>query len=211
MLDNPLHLSALQLDALREVGNVGAGNAATALSTLIGRRIEMTVPAVSVLPIPQVAELLGGDEAIVAGVFFRIDGDAPGNMLLAMDEASGRQLVSILLNHVDLSNGASQAFDELAMSTLMEIGNILGSSYLGALMTMTNLSLQISVPALARDMAQAVLNIGLIQYGQVGDSALVIETAFHEGASVVRSHFFFIPDPGSFALLLASLGVPTDE
>lgn len=211
MLDNPLRLSPIQLDALREVGNVGAGNAATALSTLLGHRIDMTVPAVSVLPIAAVAELLGGDEAIVVGVYFRISGDAPGNMLFVMDEVSSRQLVSILMDNANLRPGVTGGFDELSISALMEIGNILGSSYLGALMAMTNLSLRISVPALACDMSQAVLNIGLIQYGQVGDSALVIETAFHDGNSVVRSHFFFIPDPDSFGLILSSLGVPADE
>ncbi|MGE5654466.1 MAG: chemotaxis protein CheC [Bacillota bacterium] len=211
MLDNPLRLSPIQLDALREVGNIGAGNAATALSTLLGRRIDMTVPAVSVLPIPAVAELLGGDEAIVVGVYFRINGDAPGNMLFVLDEPSAGQLVDVLMDNNSLKAPIVGASDGLTMSALMEIGNILGSSYLSSLMTMTNLALRISVPALARDMSQAVLNIGLIQYGQAGDSALVIETAFHEGKSVVRSHFFFIPDPDSFGLILSSLGVPADE
>lgn len=211
MLDNPLNLSLIQLDALREVGNIGAGNAVTALSTLLGRRIEMTVPAVSILPIPAVAELLGGDEAIVVGVYFRIEGDAPGNMLFVMDKASSKQLVDILMGNISQKTAVLDTFDDLALSALMEIGNILGSSYLTALVTMTNLSLQISVPALAYDMSQAVLNIGLIQYGQVGDSALVIETAFHAGESVVSSHFFFIPDPDSFGLILSTLGVPADE
>lgn len=211
MFDNPMRLTSLQLDALREVGNIGAGNAATALSTLLRRRIDMTVPAVSFLPLPAVAELLGGDEAIVIGVYFRIEGDAPGNMLFVMDEGSGRQLVNLLLGSISAKGTDDGSFDELALSALKEIGNILGSSYLGALMTLTNLSLSISVPALARDMSQAVLNIGLIQYGQVGDNALVIETVFHEGKSVIKSHFFFIPDPDSFNLILSSLGVPDDE
>lgn len=203
MPDNPLDLSDRHRDALREVGNIGAGNAATALSTLLGRRIDMTVPAVSVLALSDVAALLGGDEAVVIGVYFRILGEAPGNMLFVMEEESGRHLVNLL---VGPQNG-SDHFNNLELSALMEVGNILGSSYLSALVMLTNLNLIISVPALSRDMAQAVLSIGLIQYGQIGDHALLIETAFRDGLDTVKSHFFFIPDPESFNTILSALGV----
>jgi len=197
-----------QLDVLREVGNIGAGNATTALSKLLQKEIDMKVPQVRIIPFDEIADFVGGAEAVVVTVFLRVEGDCPGNMFFILEFPSARNL---LYQVVGLeSSQDEEAFSELELSALQEIGNILAGSYLSSLADFTQLNLQPSVPALAIDMAGAVLSYGLIELGQSGDFALTIDTAFFEGDEQVQGHFFLIPDPSSFEKLFSSLGVPLD-
>lgn len=199
-------LDELQLDALREIGNVGAGNAATALSQLINKKIKMSVPKVSVAPISDVPDLVGGPETIVAGVFLRVFGEAPGSILFLLPRDSAYALIDTIMQRTERDN-----FDltEMDQSALKEIGNILAGAYLNALAHFTQITLLTSIPALAIDMAGAILSLILIQLGQVGDYALVIETEFSADTDNddVRGHFFLIPDPGSLNIILDAIGV----
>lgn len=199
-------MDALQLDALREIGNVGAGNAATALSQLINKKINMSVPKVSVAPISDVPDLVGGPETIVAGVFLRVFGKAPSSILFLLPRDSAFALIDTLMNRSDRDN---YEMTEMDQSALKEIGNILAGSYLNALAFFTQITLLPSIPALAIDMAGAILSLILIQLGQVGDYALVIETEFSADTENddVRGHFFLIPDPGSLGIILDAIGV----
>ncbi|WP_139488965.1 chemotaxis protein CheC [Brevibacillus dissolubilis] len=197
-----------QLDVLREVGNIGAGHATTALSKLLQKEIDMKVPQVKIIHFDEIADFLGGDEVVVITVFLRVEGDCPGNMFFILDFSSARNLLEQLLGmKVDEEQ---EGFTEMELSALHEIGNILTGSYLSSLADFTNLNLQPSVPALAIDMAGAILSYGLIALGQNGDYALTIDTAFFEGNEQVQGHYFFIPDPESFEKLFSSLGVPFD-
>ncbi|MFC6331145.1 chemotaxis protein CheC [Paenibacillus septentrionalis] len=196
---------AFEIDVLKEVGNIGAGNAATALSTLLNKPIDMSVPSVRLLPFEEVAERVGGSEQIVIAVFLRVEGDAPGNMFFIMQEHYALQLMKQLLPNEHLDDGT---YSELEMSTLCEIGNILAGSYLSSLADFTKLQLQPSVPVVAQDMAGAILSFGLMQYGEMGDSALLIETSFLEDyQNALEGHFFLIPDPNSFETIFRALGV----
>ena len=123
-------LQPLELDALREVGNMGAGRAATALSQMLGRTVTMDVPAASVLPLEQLSAPLGGPEALVAATYFRVHGDAPGRLLVVLGEASLGPVVGALLG---LPSGQAPALDATAQSAIKELGNILCSAYLNAL------------------------------------------------------------------------------
>jgi chemotaxis protein CheC len=196
----------MQLDALREIGNVGAGNAATALSQLISQRIHMSVPKVSVAPISDVPDLVGGPETLVAGVFLRVFGKAPGSILFFMPRDSAYVLLDMLMQRTGRDHDLMTEMDE---SALKEIGNILAGAYLNALAHFTQITLLQSIPALAIDMAGAILSLILIQLGQVGDYALVIETEFSAGDENddVKGHFFLIPDPGSLRIILDAIGV----
>ncbi len=206
MLDEDiLKLTSIQLDALREVGNVGAGNAATALSQIINRKIDMTVPEVSILPLGDVPDVVGGPDVMVAGVFLRVFGPAPSSILFLLPKESAFALVDMLMGRERGSNEVLDAMDE---SALLEIGNILAGAYLNALSFFTKFTLLPSIPALAMDMAGAILSVILIQLGQMGDHALVIETEFTtEGDGGVKGHFFLIPDPGSLGTILSAIGV----
>lgn len=204
MSEEILNLSLIQLDALKEIGNVGAGNSATALSQLINRKIDMTVPQIAIMPLGDVPDVVGGADAMVAGVFLRVYGPAPSSILFLLPRDSAFALVDMLMGREHGTTISLNAMDE---SALMEIGNILAGAYLNALSHFTKLTLLPSIPSLAIDMAGAILSVILIQLGEMGDHALVIETEFTTENDGVKGHFFLIPDPGSLSTILAAIGV----
>ena len=204
MSEEILNLSLTQLDALKEIGNVGAGNSATALSQLINRKIDMTVPQIAIMPLWDVPDVVGGPDAMVAGVFLRVYGPAPSSILFLLPRDSAFSLVDMLMGR---EQGYTTSLNSMDESALMEIGNILAGAYLNALSHFTKLTLLPSIPSLAMDMAGAILSVILIQLGEMGDHALVIETEFTTENDGVKGHFFLIPDPGSLSTILAAIGV----
>ncbi len=200
-------LNHFQIDALKEIGNIGAGNAATALSKLINDRVEMSVPRVRILPFAKVAEILGGEEVFVAGIYLRISGSAPGGILFLLPFADARYLVKILLKNQ--TGEVLHPLSELECSALMEAGNILTGSFLNALAMFTSLSYLPSVPALCVDMAGALLGTVFHDLGKVDDYALFIETEFRYQTNHVAGYLFFLPEADSFNRILSKLGVNT--
>lgn len=197
-------LEERQQDALRELSNIGMGHAATALSTMVGRTILLRVPTISIADLSEVPDLLGGPEHLVVGVILALEGDARGNMLLVLPQASAERLLEVLLGE---QNAGLES--EMGESTLQEIGNILGSSYLNALGDMLKLKLYPSIPLLAFDMAGAVVDQVLGELGGYGDLALVLETDFvstDEEAQPIRGHFFLLPDPETLDVILQAAG-----
>ena len=203
-MNDEYDLTPIQLDALREIGNVGAGNSASALSQIINKRIDMNVPKVALVPIEAVPDLVGGPDTIVVGVFLRIYGKAPGNVLFLLPQKSAFYLVDTLMGR---EHGTTKSLDFMDESALMEIGNILSGAYLNAFFSFTHISMLPSIPALAMDMAGAILNIILVQLGQMGDQAMVIETEFLAEDDGISGHFFLVPDPGSLGILIKAVGV----
>ena len=197
-------LSPAQLDALREIGNIGAGNSATALSQVVNKKIDMNVPRVALVPIEDVPDLVGGPDAVIVAVFLRGYGKAPGNILFLMPKKNAFFLVDDLMGR---EHGTTQSLDEMDISALKEVGNILAGSYLNAFFHFTNLSMLPSIPALAIDMAGAILNVVLVQLGQMGDYAMVIETKFLAEDNSINGHFFLVPDPGSLSTIVKAVGV----
>nr|WP_025688967.1 chemotaxis protein CheC [Paenibacillus zanthoxyli] len=195
----------LKMDVLKEVGNIGAGNAATALSQLLNKPIDMAVPKVQLLGFEEIAEKVGGAEEVVFAVFLRVEGDAPGNLFFILSPDAARSLLSRIAG---ISEVSDEELNEMELSALNEIGNILAGSYLSSLADFTSLSMYPTVPALAMDMAGAILSYGLLQFGQMGDDALLIDTTFLEGQNEIEGQFFLIPDPESFPKIFNSLGVP---
>jgi chemotaxis protein CheC len=199
------NLAEINLDVLKEVGNIGAGHAATALSRLVDKPIDMGVPAVRMLAFDEIADQVGGSEQVVIATFLRVEGDAPGNLFFIMKPHAAKRLLRYLAG---LQVGSEDEYSEMELSALSEIGNILAGSYLSSLADFTGLFMTPTVPALAIDMAGAILSFGLLQFGQMGDGALLIDTTFLEGDEEVEGQFFLIPDPPSFAKIFRALGVP---
>jgi chemotaxis protein CheC len=197
-------LADFQMDVLKEVGNIGAGHAATALSMLLDKPIDMLVPKVLMLPFEEICEIAGGAETVVLAIFLRVEGDAPGNMFFIVNLESAKNMLRHLIGF-DMK-GEDQ-YTEMELSALNEIGNILAGSYLSSLADFTHLHMSPTVPSLSIDMAGAILSYGLLQFGQMGDQALLIDTKFLEGENEVQGHFFLIPDPDSFAKIFEALGV----
>ena len=181
--------------------------AATALSRLLNKPVDMNVPTVRLISFEQVADKVGGYEQVVIAVFLRVEGDAPGNMFFIIEENSARKLLRSLLS---IDTEAESGYSEMEFSALSEIGNILAGSYLSSLADFTQLSMTPTVPSIAVDMAGAILSYGLVQYGEMGDSALLIDTTFLEGHEELEGHFFLIPDPESFDKIFSALGVPNE-
>ncbi|KAB2952739.1 chemotaxis protein CheC [Heliorestis acidaminivorans] len=194
----------MQIDALKEVGNVGAGNAATALSQMVQRGIDMKVPNLKVVPFSQVAEHMGGDESIVAGVYLRVDGKAPANILFALTEESAKRMVDLLMG---MQPGTTVSLGEMEISALKEVGNILAGTYLNALSMFTRLTFEQSVPALAIDMAAAIISVVLTTIAEVGDHAMLLETEFQGLDLEVKGTLYLIPEEGSLELILSTLGL----
>ena len=193
-----------QMDVLKEIGNIGAGNAVTALAKMINKKVDMAVPKARILGFDKVSQILGGEEILVVGILLNITGDLTGNIMFILDINAARQLVNILLDDNALT---SLEFDDFELSALKEIGNILTASYLNALAGLTNLKILPSVPQLAIDMAGAILSVPAIEFGKIGDSVLYIETEFSEGVTKVFGDFLLIPDVDSYEILLKALGV----
>lgn len=202
------HFKDFKMDVLKEVGNIGAGNAATALSQLLNKPIDMAVPKVQLLSFEEITEKVGGAEKLVYAIFLRVEGEAPGNLFFILSPEAATNLLSRIAG-IEVSG--EEELSEMELSALNEIGNILAGSYLSSLADFTSLSMFPTVPALAMDMAGAILGYGLLQFGQMGDNALLIDTTFLEGDNEIEGQFFLIPDPESFPKIFKSLGVPFED
>ena len=197
-------LSPTQLDTLKEVSNVGMGHAATALSRMLKAKVGLRVPRIAMIDIGDIPELVGGAEAEVAGIRLAMNGPTRGTLLLVFPGDSARGLLTRLLG-----GRAAEPLDEMGVSALKEVGNILASAYLVALGGMLGMPLLPSVPQLAWDMAGAVLDQILGELGETGERALLVETEFHGEESlpeVIRGPFLILPDPATLEAILASAG-----
>ena len=194
------NMTPLQLDALKEVSNIGTGNAATALSQLLGRKIDMNVPDINIVPFEEVmAEI--GEEKVAVGVLVRVLGDTPGNILFVFEKSTALDLVH------RLTGMQEEELSEMGNSVMCEIGNIISASYMNAIARFTNLTITPSVPAVSYDMLGAILSTTFIEAGQYNEPVLDIETVFKEDGSEISGHFYYIPMPGSLEKILNTLGV----
>lgn len=180
----------LDADILREIANIGSGNAATSLSQLINKKITMTVPRVTMPEFKNLANCLYGAEALVAALLVYISGDIDGMMMYIMDESSSCMLVKYLMGRI---KNSIFEFDDMDISALTEIGNILTSSYLTALSGLMNFKIEKSIPYMSFDMAGAVLSVPAIEFGKVGDKVLLIESTFNDPENL-NGYFLLIPD-----------------
>ena len=211
MVKNIDDLNSIHIDVLREIGNIGAGNAATALAKLLNRKIDMDVPRVKIMDFRSVSETLGGAELPVVGIMLGVTGDLTGHILFVLKQQAAAILVNMLMGNLAYDAGGDGddalefEFSEMEISALKEIGNILAGSYLSSLSTMTNLNIAPSVPDLAIDMAGAILSVPAIEFGKVGDSVLYIETEFSDGEKKVVGDFFLVPDVDTYSVLMNAL------
>ena len=199
------------LDVFKEIGNIGAGNATTALSVMLGRRIDMKVPIARLVPFQNVSDILGGPETVVVGVMVNMSRDLHGYILLVLGLKDGMSLATLLTGNplptLDPYDVTIPQLDEMDVSALTEIANILIGSYLGAISTLTGLRIDATVPELVIDMAGAIMSVPAIEYGKIGDEVLMLGTDFSNDQLDIFGHFFLIPDMESYHVLLRSLGM----
>ena len=197
------HMEGVYFDVLREIGNIGAGNATTALATMIGTKVDMRVPKVGLMEFKEIGAEMGGEETIMAGIYQQIRGDISGSIMFLLEEKSARVLVSKLMG---VESNSSEPFNEMEISALQEIGNIITGSYLSSLSTLTNMTIDASVPSLCIDMCEAILSVPAIEFAELGDKMLLIKTEFSDDVKL-EGYFILVPDLTSYEKILTSLGM----
>jgi len=195
-------LTDVQKDALREVGNICAGNAATALSQLLNKKITIVVPRIHFLPIEDVPVTVGGADKLVVGLVLRVLGDLPSTILFVFSLRDAL-LLSSLMTGKPVSNGS--VITEMERSVLKEIGVILANAYLGALGSFVGMGLVPAVPEVIVDMAGAMVDYLLIELSCVSKFALLIESEFRELTTSIIGHFFLVPNPQGLEIIIKSI------
>jgi chemotaxis protein CheC len=200
-------LKESQLDAMREVANIGAGHAATALSQMTNRKIMITVPRVNVRPLEEACDTIGTPDEVIAAILMHMMGDLTGRALLLFPQNSARILCDYLLR---CELGTTQEFHEMEQSALKEAGNILASAYLNALSDFMGMMLVPSVPSLVIDQSGAVLTSAHLNFGHDRDYAFCVETSFRlEGAAEpLGGHFLLLPDLASLRSIFDAIRLP---
>ena len=200
-------MSSLEIDTLREIGSIGTGNAATALSQMLGKEVRITLPEVRIMGYNEAIEWMGGPEAVTAGVLVKMSGDMGGIML----SVQKLELVNIILEAM-LGKGI-QSYEELAelqQSALIEIGNIMISAFVTALSGLAGINVNLTVPAFAVDMQGAILAVPMAEYGGMSDYLMTIGGNFVCDGKEVPSHLLLSPDLRSLNFLLRKLGVSNE-
>ena len=195
-------LNSVQKDALREVGNICSGNAATALSQLLNKKVTIVVPKIHFLPIENVPETVGGADKLVVGLVLRVLGDLPSTILFVFSQRDALNLASLMTGK-PISNGS--VITELERSALKEIGVILANAYLGALSSFVGMGLVPCAPEIVVDMAGAMVDYLLIELSCVSKYALLIESEFREETTSIVGHFFLIPNPVGLEIIIKSI------
>ena len=171
---------------------------------MIGTKVDMSVPQVRLLDFKDVGDMMGGAEQIMAGIYLALEGDIDGSIMFLLNKQAARHLVSKLMGTGVKSE--DEEFDEIEMSALKEVGNIITGSYLNSLSMMTNLKMIPSIPYVAIDMAAAILSVPAIQFGMMGDNILLIETQFFDELKL-SGYFILLPDLDGYKKILSSLGM----
>lgn len=192
-------------DVLKELGNIGAGNAMTALSQMIGSKIDMRVPQVKLLEFDELGTIIGGEEQIMVGVFLGVEGDISGSMLFLLEQSSAKHLINKVM--MGMGSPDDPEFTEMECSAMQEVGNIITGAYLNSLAMITNLTIYPSPPSLTVDMAGAILSVPAIEFGIYGDKILMIQSQFFDDVEI-DGFFVLVPDIDSYAKILSALGMP---
>ena len=182
-------VSETYLDVLKEIGNIGAGNAMTALSQMLNCKVAM----------------MGGEEQVMVGVFLGVEGDITGSMMFLVEQNSAKHLLHKIMGDMVQQDG----FSEIEFSAMKEIGNIITGAYLNSLSMLTNLTIIPTPPSLTLDMAGAILSVPAIEFGTLGDKILLIQSQFYDEVEI-DGYFILVPDIESYPKILSSLGISVE-
>jgi len=208
-VDSNDFISAEQQDLLKELANIGIGNAITALSSMLSeQKIDMAVPIVKVAPLQDVPESFGDPESLVAATFCEADCPDIGLVLVFVlpIEAAQNLIAKIMPNHSSESDQSYEPIDEMEQSLLMELGNIITGSYLSALSFMTGLTFQALPPKLGIDMAAAILGTVIAETKTVDDQLILLKAELSVENDGIEGSILILPDSGSLTALFEHLG-----
>ena len=202
-------LTSQYLDVLKELGNIGAGNATTALAQMIGCKVDMSVPQVKLLEFNELTQIVGGEDEIMVGIYLQVEGDVEGSMMFILKKGPAAHLVNKLMcGMLGVTNEEiiNHEFGEMECSAMKEVGNIITGAYLNALSSLTGLCIYPSIPQLGIDMAAAILSVPATEFGLYADKILLVQTKFSDDIDL-DGYFILIPDMDSYEKILKTLGV----
>ena len=195
------NLSVQYMDVLKEIGNIGAGNATTSLASMLQCRIDMAVPEVKLIEVDELAESLGGKERVMTAIYLEVEGDITGNIIFLLEKGSAGFLVSKMMG----KEIGPDDFNEMELSCVKEISNIIAGSYLNSLSTLTKLKIYPSVPHMQMDKVDTLLHAPM-SGTKDNEQILFIQTEFTND-SQLGGYFVMIPDTESYGKILGALGI----
>ncbi len=203
-IKNVDELQDMHLDVLKEIGNIGSGNAASALSTMLNCDTDISVPDVKLLDFDDAVNFLGGPENVAIGMLVNLTGDISGMMLYVLQHSCASKMTSTIFGTEieDIAN-----MNDMERSFISEVGNIMSASYINAIASLTGLTIDISVPQMCVDMVGAILSVPAVQFAQIGNKVLFIDDRFVIGGSEVQSNMILVPEMSSLETLFSRLGV----
>ncbi len=204
MYKNYEELSPIALDCLKEIGNIGSGSAASALSEMLGKNVQMRVPDVKVLDFQRVIDEMGGPEKIITGILVDLEGDISGIIMFLLEDNFAKIVLKTFLGKEDV---IVSSLDETDVSVIKEMGNIMAGSYLQALAKLTELTIDMSVPSMNVDMLGAIMSVPVATFAEIGDKVLYIDDGFVIDGVDIKSNIILIPEMRSLDILMKKLGV----
>ena len=200
-------LNDMHIDALREIGNIGSGNAASSLAMMLAVQVDISVPVVRILDYEQVMDELGGPEQMIVGLLLCLDGDVNGMIMFLLHQEFANKLLESLLGEDPPDVGAQGEINEMAYSALQEVANIMAASYVNAIGSLTDLNINISVPSMCVDMLGAILSVPAIHYANISDKMIFIEDKFSGENLETPNHILLIPDVESLGKIMDRRGI----
>ena len=197
-------MNDLELDILKEIGSIGGGNAATALSSMLSAKVNMSLPGVEILGFNEALDHLGDPEELVAAIFVEMSGELSGIMLFVLTKEFSDEILFRMLGKADSD---FLALDEIDSSVLIEIGNIVISSYITAMASLTGVNVELSVPQLALNMLGGIMSVPIAMMGQHSDRIMMITGEFKIDGKALNSNMLLLPDVESLNVLMKKLGV----
>ncbi len=197
-------LNDTHIDVLREIGNIGAGNAASALASMLVTPVDISVPEVSFLDYGEVEERLGGPEQMIVGLLLFLEGDVEGMIMFLLHQDFANSLLTSLLGQTLPESGE---FDEMSYSAIQEVANIMAGSYANAISDLTGLSLNITVPSMCVDMVGAILSVPAVHFADISDKILFISDEFSGRDLNAPNHVLLMPDMVSLEKIMTNLGI----
>lgn len=203
MFENYDELNDEQIDLLKEIGNIGAGNAATALATILDEKVEMTIPKVKITGFDEAVQELGGAETMTVGVLVSFNGEANGMIMFLLNVEDAKSIMNILVGEDDSDGELS----EMKLSAIKEIGNILSSSYINSIAALTGLTINVTVPYVAIDMVGAIMSVPIIEFGALGDKLMFIEENFFGESNHLKSNIILFAEIDTLKIIMKKLGL----
>lgn len=199
-----IKLNKEQKDALKEIVSIGAGHAATAMSQMIKKKVTITVPDVNMAEVDRSSGLFGASDTLVTAVYLQMLGDLTGIILFSFPKDVANKLTDIMMGK---KHKEHKVLGEMSSSAVKEVATILSGSYLSAIGTFLKMRLLLSAPAVAHDMAGAVVDNILVETSKEADYMIIVNTEFLVVGEKIMTYFFFIPDSVSTEKLMKAIGL----